>query len=341
MTPVSKVPNFRENTHIPSSETTATTKATNVGDQDDDLEDIDKPAPEETHERSFTIRRWAPLPQHIADKKPEPKYLADRRPGLPPLYGHQAAATSNPYSSTSASTGYAPNISSTLTNNTGDVVVGSVTVPPDRTATASAYRVAADGSTMPIGPGIAGFGPTGATGVVQGQGQAGEVRRRPPPPPPKRKKKGGPGRSKKRIEIKGHVVGQAGGNTVQGAAKELATGIPSTQSITTTEQPQQTGAVPGLADVEMAEAEASSSDDEEEGEGEDEGSEEGEIDEGTGAAATNSTSAGAGAGMAGAVSGALAPDVSIQPPSPDLLGNLESEIQGMVERGGANGGPTG
>ncbi len=306
-----------------------------------DTVDTEKPLHDEPRERSFTIRKWMPLPQHIADKKPEPKYLADRRPGLPPLYGHQS--TTNP--SSSAFTGYAPNISSTLqnpnnnnnhTNAGGDVVVGSVTVPTNHTPTASGYRVSADGTTTPMGPGIA---------SMQVQGEA--PRRRPPPPPPKRRKKGGPGRSRKRVEMKEPAVqGILAGAGLAGPTTAGAAGIAGEGAETATApQPGTTNAgEPGLESREQGAATAGSKTndmDTEMGEPEEEGgssgssssgsgsedeggSEEGEIDEGG-----NAGGAGGVAGAGAATEGA--PEVSVQPPSPDLLGNLESEIRGMEE----------
>ncbi|KAF7508919.1 hypothetical protein GJ744_008628 [Endocarpon pusillum] len=340
---------FNLNPSNPATMTPATTTqpasgAAKDGDHDiaepEDTLDADKPLHDESKERSFTVRKWVPLPQHIADKKPEPKYLADRRPGLPPLYGHQSST--NP--SSSAFTGYAPNISSTLqnpsninnnTNTGGDVVVGTVTVPTNHTPTASGYRVSADGTTMPMGPGIA---------STQAQGEA--PRRRPPPPPPKRRKKGGPGRSRKRVDLKNPVIGRAdagaglAGNTTASAAGVAGGGVEAAVAVqpgtTNTgearvEGQQQGAAVDskaGAMDTQMGEAEeeggsssssSSSSDNSSEDEG---GSEEGEIDEG-----------GAGDAAGGATEGA--PEVSVQPPSPDLLGNLESEIRGMEEGGPA------
>lgn len=335
MTPVTKVSNFEDNTTHPSSNPANPAKDIDhdAAEHDSNV-DTDKPSREESSSRTITIRRWVPLPQSIADKKPEPKYLADRRPGLPPLYGHHQTAP-NPSNTSAAFTGgYAPNISSTLQSpnnkiNTGDVAVGSVTVPADHAANVSGYRVLADGTTTLIGPGIQGMAGAG----VQGQGET--QKRRPPPPPPKRRKKGGPGRSKKKVDIKESVLegsggvetGGAGVVGVQPAAPDAGAGQGAID--TATEQPTATDPAqiqaqeqgdggagqskPTGDDVDMGEAESSSSTEDEGGSGE------GEIDEG-------------GGGDAGHV-----PDLSVQvqPPSPDLLGNLESEIRGMEEGGPA------
>lgn len=358
MTPLTKPSNLKD----------ATTK-----DLDHDATSPDDNPPDDplsiSSSRSFTLKRWVPLPPHLADKKPEPKYLADRRLGLPPLYGHHRAATSNANVNVNTFTtgtagGYAPNISSTLPHpdsSTGDVVVGSVTVPTDRAANVSGYRVGADGTTMPMGPGIGGF-----QGQGQGQGYGGEApKRRPPPPPPKRRKKGGPGRSKKKVEVVQPFVEESGrvgvgaATVVKPAAAAAATAVipvggageaAPAQAPGTTEtgesRPQQAVAVDGGAvaaapsneaaggvgeDTEMRDAEQGGEEEEgEEGSSEDEGSEEGEIDEGL------ESAAGAAGGEGGEVlRGRGLPEVSTHPPSPDLLGNLESEIQGM--EGGIGG----
>ncbi len=400
MTPCSKVPNFKENFHFPTASTADPTNTTDkdvdhgaANDQEDDLEP-EKHLPEESHERTINLKRWVPLPQAIADKKPEPKYLADRRPGLPPLYGHRAAT----YTNAANATGYAPNISSTFLSNfnpnvnTGDVVVGTVTVPVDRVATASGYRVQADGTTVPMGPGMP-FGTTTGSSGAAGPGP-GEAKRRPPPPPPKRRKKGGPGRSKKKVEVaqeqkKGDdvVALQGAGTQVAGdSASGVSAPAPAqpTAPATSHAQSADTGTAQGSIDIEMTEADL-------EGEdsgslsGDDEGSEEGEIDD-VGAAAppvptpaitidpalqaspapgpafsppptampTTTTSPPVPTVPTVPTPSAPAPTTSvvsvpvvaasvtfpIQPPSPDLLGNLESEIQGMEDAGGRRGDET-
>lgn len=331
MTPVNKVPNFRDSTTVATPAGKNDPKATKndaAAEPEDDL-DTEKPAPEVSHQRTITLKRWAPLPQSVADKKPEPKYLADRRPGLPPLYGHQAAANT----SSSATKGYTPNISSTLTNN-GDVIVGSVNAPTDRVANASGYRVSADGTTMPIGPGIA-----GATPGVDGQGQA-EAKRKALPPPPKRRKKGGSARSKRRVEtVDPAVRGRAGnGGPAAGVNAQKGNvvgeeGAAQIASADTRVQEDETGAGGDVLMAEVEDVGSSGSEDEE-------GSEEGEVDEGkivsetapaTAPAATDTATTATAATAAAEESGATAPDVSVQPPSPDLLGNLESEIEGMEE----------
>lgn len=376
MTPATKVSNLKDN-HAFDLTNSSKDIDHDANEPEADLS-TQKPLPQDTdsHERTITLKRWVPLPQSIADKKPEPKYLADRRPGLPALYGHRAATN---HTSTPATGGYAPNISSTLQPLInpaipgGEVVIGSVTVPSNHATNASGYHVSADGTTMPIGPGIMG---SGALSGVQAPAEM--PRRRPPPPPPKRKKKGGPGRSKKKVEVAAEVAvkGQNAGGGGSGAAvatqEAIGPGIGNSavqeadtaQPATGDKRDHQAqdridgGGVGDAAeskvitenDFNMGEA-AAGEDDENSSTSstnEDEGSEEGEIDEGD--AAVNPTAnpmvsaaaalegkgdeKGDGEGEEEQQARRTAPDVSIQPPSPDLLGNLESEIQGM-ERGGA------
>lgn len=64
-----------------------------AAEDDDEMdEDLDVKAEMEKQERAFALRKWAQIPPAVADKRPEPKYLADRRPGMRSLYGFQAAA---------------------------------------------------------------------------------------------------------------------------------------------------------------------------------------------------------------------------------------------------------
>ncbi|EXJ77472.1 hypothetical protein A1O3_09698 [Capronia epimyces CBS 606.96] len=44
-------------------------------------------------ERVIEIKKWAPIDSALAEKLPEPKYLADRRPGMESLYGGAYKAT--------------------------------------------------------------------------------------------------------------------------------------------------------------------------------------------------------------------------------------------------------
>ena len=53
-----------------------------IPEEDVAMEDVEKPQHVE-EDRSYTLRKW--MPARV--EKPDAKYLADRRPGLPPLYG--------------------------------------------------------------------------------------------------------------------------------------------------------------------------------------------------------------------------------------------------------------
>ena len=149
---------------------------------DPDATTTQKPTLDE--DRTFTVRKWVPLPTAIADKRPEPKYLADRRPGLQSLYGQGAAAVP----------AYVPT-GNTFTYTNADGGVSSTGLSLDDTS--------ALGSRASVGEPVE------------------TPRRRGPPPPPKRKKKGGIGRRKKvQIEAPSSeqtVVGMDG--TSDGAQK--------------------------------------------------------------------------------------------------------------------------
>lgn len=111
-------------------------------------------------DRTFEVKKWVQVPMDKADKMPEPKYLADRRTGMPNYYNQSAQGA---------------------------------------WAHAQGYGGAADGGAGPgydlgdgtgLGNALGGPGPNagGDTPV-----------RRNMPPRPKPKKKGGPGRKKKEV----------------------------------------------------------------------------------------------------------------------------------------------
>lgn len=68
-------------------------------DENDDIFDADgmpgkrRKTNSGTHERVFEAKKWVQIPAAIAEKLPEPKYLADRRPGMESLYGGAYKAT--------------------------------------------------------------------------------------------------------------------------------------------------------------------------------------------------------------------------------------------------------
>lgn len=63
-----------------------------AAEDDDEMDEVlDVKGEMEKQERAFALRKWAQVPPAVADKRAEPKYLADRRPGMRSLYGFQAA----------------------------------------------------------------------------------------------------------------------------------------------------------------------------------------------------------------------------------------------------------
>jgi hypothetical protein len=63
-----------------------------AADDDEEMDEDVEAKVEAERERIFTMRKWAQVSPAVADRRPEPKYLADRRPGMRSLYGFQAAA---------------------------------------------------------------------------------------------------------------------------------------------------------------------------------------------------------------------------------------------------------
>jgi hypothetical protein len=111
-------------------------------------------------DRTFEVKKWTQVAMDKADKMPEPKYLADRRPGMHNLYNQTAAGA---------------------------------------WAMAQGYGAVLDGSAGPnydLGDG-SGLGSAlgGGPGPNAGGADTPHVRKNMPPRP--RKKKGGPGRKKK------------------------------------------------------------------------------------------------------------------------------------------------
>ncbi|KAI1616392.1 hypothetical protein EDD36DRAFT_429077 [Exophiala viscosa] len=138
-------------------------EADNDENEDDDLIDADE-LPQKRRktnaglqERIFEIKKWTQVPISVAEKMPEPKYLADRRSGMPSLYGGAYKATNG---------------------------FGALGPNPGMGAGAVGYDLG-DGS---------GLG--NASGVMGGaRGEATPVRKN-MPPRRKKKKLGGPGRRK-------------------------------------------------------------------------------------------------------------------------------------------------
>lgn len=112
-------------------------------------------------ERIFEVKKWVQLPFDKADKMVEPKYLADRRPGMENLYTKRMLAHAQGY---------------------GQNILG-------------ASEVGGGGMAFDLGDG-SGLGTAMGGAQTPAAEQGTPVRRN---HPPKRKKKGGPGRKKKEV----------------------------------------------------------------------------------------------------------------------------------------------
>jgi hypothetical protein len=137
-------------------------------DEDPEADITAQPKPTLDEDRTFTVRKWTLVPAAEADKRPEPKYLADRRPGLKNIYGFGQAQNTATGNGDSATTGTA---------------LGAV-------VNAAGQEISSTGLELGNAGGI-------GMGTSAGVPMAETPRRRGPPPPPKRKKKGGLGRRKK------------------------------------------------------------------------------------------------------------------------------------------------
>ena len=137
-------------------------------EEDPEADVTAQPKPTLDEDRAFTVRKWTLVPAAEADKRLEPKYLADRRPGLKNIYGFGQAQNTATGSGDIATAGTA---------------LGAVVNATGQEISSTGLEL---GSTGGIGMGISASVPMAET-----------PRRRGPPPPPKRKKKGGLGRRKK------------------------------------------------------------------------------------------------------------------------------------------------
>jgi len=131
-------------------------------------------------DRTFEAKKWVQIPVTVAEKMPEPKYLADRRPGMASLYG---AAYKN-------------------TNGFG--IIGLSTTGP---TTVSGFDLGE------------GSGLGNAAGVLGSGSAQGTPARKNMPPKRKKKKLGGPGR-KKAVPVGDSAAGTGEGDTTaaEGAA---------------------------------------------------------------------------------------------------------------------------
>jgi hypothetical protein len=110
-----------------------------AADDDEEMDEDLEAKIEAERERIFTMRKWAQVPPAVADRRPEPKYLADRRPGMRSLYGFQAAALNSALNVPAPATaGIDLGDGSGLGNATGVLAAGTETPP---VAVASAKRM--------------------------------------------------------------------------------------------------------------------------------------------------------------------------------------------------------
>ncbi|KAK5053727.1 hypothetical protein LTR84_001688 [Exophiala bonariae] len=140
----------------------------NLGDQDgtenEDLDDEENVSGKRRKTdagpqgRSFEYKKWTKVPQAIAEQRTETKYLADRRPGMPSLYGGAYKATNG---------------------------FGSLGINPNAGSGAIGFEF---GDANGLG------NTSGVLGSAAAVPEPVPVRKN---PPPRRKKKGGPGRKKK------------------------------------------------------------------------------------------------------------------------------------------------
>lgn len=246
-------------------------------------------------DRSYTVRRWAPA----RVEKPDAKYLADRRPGLPPLYGLSAqpevtlpAKKMVKVRTTDPVTGQ-QRIFDTMILEGGESSVEGEIITEEEAAAAIATSTsetkdteAAPGvMTESLAPGtvVEGVGVVNEDGVVVAPSvaaaaaavaEATPVRRRPPPP---KRKKHGPGRGRKKIIVaKGEGIDATSSAMTPGDATRSVTEGPSQPSASVD------GKTPITLDGAGDDREDSTIQDEGDGNdesGDEEGSEEGEIEE--------------------------------------------------------------
>ena len=136
-------------------------------DEDPEADITAQPKPTLDENRTFTVRKWVLVPAAEADKRPEPKYLADPRPGLKNIHGYGQTANVEPKAAKA---------------NMNGPTLGAVTNTASEEVSSTGLEL---GTVGEIGTGTSTSAP-----VI-------EPPRRRGPPPPKRKKKSSLGRSKK------------------------------------------------------------------------------------------------------------------------------------------------
>lgn len=183
--------------NIPPAASVITTPPADIDMLDEDPEaDISaQPKPTLDEDRTFTVRKWVLVPAAEADKRPEPKYLADRRPGLKSLYRDGQVANVDPAATNVSANG---------------ATLGAL-------ANAAGEEISSTGLELST-VGDIGMGASVSTAVSE------PPRRRGPPPPPKRKRKGGVGRRKKVLIDQTQGEQRQGNTGVDGTAEQAGTG---------------------------------------------------------------------------------------------------------------------
>ncbi|KIW31750.1 uncharacterized protein PV07_03348 [Cladophialophora immunda] len=245
--------------------------ASNVDDEEDkndedndDLMDVEGLAPDPkrrkatsgSNQRTFEIKKWVQVPAALAEKIPEPKYLADRRPGMPSLYKGA----------------YRPN---SAVETYGDIVAAAMS------GGATGYDLSAVGG-LEAARALLVPGSGSAALNTQPDGSSTPVRKN-MPPRRKKKKLGGPGRKPKNPNPESATATSAAGNAAleNVAAEDTAAASTVEGDVTMRNTPETaiegadntdgTPAIQSEANVQGADAEGSGL------ESEGEGSEEGEI----------------------------------------------------------------
>ncbi|OAG37260.1 hypothetical protein AYO21_08559 [Fonsecaea monophora] len=229
-------------------------------EDNDDLMDVEglasdpkrRKATSGSNERYFEVKKWVQVPAAVAERMPEPKYLADRRPGMESLY-------KGAYKATNGFGTLADIVASAMSNGTtgydlSDINPASVLAPGSGSG---ALNTQADGTSTPV--------------------------RKNMPPRRKKKKLGGPGRKPKNPNPAPAADASAAASAgLENAAADDAAATSTVGGDVTMRNTPETGveggdnaegtpAIQGEAIMQDADVEGSES------ESEDEGSEEGEI----------------------------------------------------------------
>lgn len=178
-----------------------------IEDEEKEATDLEEAVAVHRAERSFTARKWAPVPRHL--EPPEFEFLAKRRSGLPSLYGASAAKSAD---------GVADNGPGPMRRTrfqkvdpaTGNISIYEAWVPEGHkiegeiTEDVQTISANSDVTVKPEAPApgtvVEGVGVVDSEGVVVAEaGSAAVVTPKRRPPPPKRKGRGGFKGRRKRV----------------------------------------------------------------------------------------------------------------------------------------------